>query len=432
VNSSRFNLKRYIRHTVAQNALALYGIQFADYVLPMITVPYLARVLLPAGWGLVVFAQGLSNWLVLIIEYGFGFSATREISRCRDEPARSAEIVAGVVGANWLLMLAALLVAGLASIFILIRVPEFRANQNYLWLALLLAVTQGIRPFWYFQGSEDMRFPASMNVAGRLAAAAGIFLWVKTADSGWKVLLLQVCTGAVVSAIIFVEMYRRIPFRWPTPKLARSALRMGWTMFLSRCTVSLYTAANTLILGFFADPAQVAFYGGAERINRAALGLLQPMSQALFPRMSHIAVRDRDRAAAAARLSLWIFGAFGVVAAALLALLAPWVIRILLGPRYQPVVSVFRVIVLVLPLIALSNVLGTQWMLPFGMDRSFQRIALGAGVLNVSLALLMAPRFGAIGMAWSVVTAETFVTVAMAFALSRSGQRFWAKEETKP
>jgi len=271
-----------------------------------------------------------------------------------------------------------------------------------------------------------------MNVAGRLAVTVGIFLWVKSADSGWKVLLLQFVAGAVVSAVIFVALYRRIPFRWPTWELTKSALGMGWTMFLSRSTVSLYTTANTFILGFFAVPAQVAFYGGAERINRAVLGLLQPISQALYPRMSHLAVSSRHRAAAAARLSLWVFGGLGFLSAAVFALLAPWVIRILLGPRYQPVVAVFRVLTLLLPLIALSNVLGTQWMLPLGMDRMFRSIALWAGVLNVSLALLMAPRFGPMGMAWSVVVAEAFVTAAMGFVLSRSGQSFWATGALSP
>ena len=420
------NLKEYVRHPVAQNALALYGIQFADYLVPMITIPYLARVLLPEGWGLVVFAQSFSNWLVLVLEYGFGFSATREISRCRDDPQRSSEVVAGVVGANVLLLAAVSLVAAIASAVVIFKVPAFRASPIYLWLAFLIAITQGIRPFWYFQGLESMQFPAILNVVGRLMVAAGIFLWVKTADSGWKVLLLQFGAGAVVSAVIFAVMYRRIPFRMPTLQLSFAALRMGWTMFLSRCTVSLYTAANTLILGFFAAPAQVAFYGGAERINRAVLGLLQPVSQALYPRMSHLAVRSRDRAAEAARFSLLLFGGFGVCSAAFFALLAPRVIHILLGAKYQPAVAVFRVLTLTLPLISVSNVLATQWMLPFGMDRMFRTIAVCAGILNTALALFLAPRYGPLGMAWTVVTAEAFVTVANGYALHRSGQSFWA------
>jgi len=418
-------MKRYLRHPVVHNALALYGIQFAEYVLPMITVPYLARVLLPAGWGLVVFAQGFSGWLALVLEYGFGFSATREIARSRDDPEHSANMVAGVVGANILLLIAATIVA--FTVYFL--VPKFHDNPIYLWLAFVIALTQGIRPLWYFQGLEQMTFPAWLNVAGRVCVTAGIFFWVKTADSGWKVLALQSIAGVIVSGVILAAMYRQIPFRWPSLDSSIGALKTGWTMFLSRSAISLYTLANIFILGLFASQSEVAYYGGAERINRAVLGLLQPISQALYPRMSNLAARNRERAAEAARLGLLFFGGFGILAGAGLAVLAPLVIRILLGSKYEPAVAVFRVMTLIVPLIALSNVLGVQWMLPFGMDKAFSRIILGAGVLNVALAVYLAPHFGSIGMAWSVVAAESFVTFGMWLVLRRSGHEFWTRKQ---
>src|SRR5665213_964913 len=93
-------IKRYLRHPVFQNALALYSVGFAEYILPMITIPYLARVLQPAAWGTVVYAQNFAGWMILVLQYGFGFSATRDIARRRDEPGHHAEVVSGVAGAN--------------------------------------------------------------------------------------------------------------------------------------------------------------------------------------------------------------------------------------------------------------------------------------------------------------------------------------------
>jgi len=415
-------MRRYLRHPVVRNALALYWIQFAEYVLPMITVPYLARILLPAGWGLVVFAQSFSGWLSLVLEYGFGFSATREIARNQENTERSAEVAASVIGASVMLLTAALA----ASVIVLVTVPTFRTYPVYLWLGLIIAATQGIRPLWYFQGLEKMQFPAVLNVLGRVVVTAGVFLWVHRSDDGWKVLTLQAASGAAISAVILFEMYKKIPWRRPTPRLAIAALKMGWTVFLSRSAVSLYTLANTFILGLFQSTESVAFYGGAERISRMLLGLLQPVSQALYPRMSHLAVKSRSRAEATARLGLIIFGCFGIVMGVACWLLAPFIVRVLLGKRYYAAIGIFRVMTLMLPLIAISNVLGTQWMLPFGMDRLFNRIILMAGGLNIAVALYAAPRFGPVGMAWSVVAAEAFVTVGMWIVLYRNGHRFWS------
>lgn len=409
-------MKRYLRHPVVQNALALYSVQFAEYILPMITVPYVARVLQPAGWGMVVYAQNFSLWMVLVLEYGFGFSATREIARRRDDPDHHAEVARGVMGANILLLLPSILIALVARF----TVPAFREHNGYLWLALAIAVTQGIRPFWFFQGIEKMKFPAWLNVCGRAGVAAGIFLFVKSSAHGWRVLALQAVMGGMVTAVIAWKMYRAISFRRPALEQSITAFKAGWTIFLSRSAVSLYTMANTFILGLFVSSVGVAYYGGAERIVLMVVGLMTPFTQALYPRMIHLAANDREKASDAIRKGLIFFGIVGVLAGGALIVAAPWVIRLFLGASYRPAIGVLRVASLVIPAAAVSNILGLQWMLPFGMDRAFNRIVVSAGILNVVLAVVLSPRFGPMGTAWSVVAAQGFVSTSMYIVLLRS------------
>jgi PST family polysaccharide transporter len=234
------------------------------------------------------------------------------------------------------------------------------------------------------------------------------------------VLALQALSGGLVTVLIVASMYRRVSFRLPTLERSLAALKAGWTIFLSRSAVSLYTMANTLILGFFAPPASVAFYGGAERVVLAVLGLMTPFTQALYPRMSHLAANDREKATDAIRIGLVFFGIVGLLTGGVLIAVAPWVIRILLGPSYHPAVGVMRVASLIVPFVAVSNILGMQWMLPFGMDKAFNRIVVTAGVVNVVLAFVLAPILGPLGTAWSVVAAQGFVTLAMTGLLFRS------------
>ncbi|HEY3824558.1 MAG TPA: oligosaccharide flippase family protein [Bryobacteraceae bacterium] len=409
-------MKRYLRHPVVQNALALYSVQFAEYVIPLITVPYLARILQPAAWGLVVYAQNFSSWLILVLEYGFGFSATREIARLRDDPDQHADVVRGVVGANVLLLIPAVVI-GLVARF---TVPAFRDHNWYLWLALAIAVTQGVRPFWYFQGIERMKFPAWLNVCGRAASAVGIFLLIKSPAHGWRVLALQAGVGAIVTAVIAAKMYQAVSFRLPEVKQSIVAFKAGWTIFLSRSAVYMYTMVNTFILGLFVSSAGVAYYGGAERVVLMVVGLMTPFTQAVYPRMIHLAANDREKAADAIRKGLIFFAIMGVVTAGVLIAAAPLVIRLLLGPSYRPAIAVLRVASLVIPSVAVSNILGLQWMLPFGMDRAFNRIVVSAGIINVVLAVILSRTFGPIGTASSVVVAQAFVTGSMYVMLLRS------------
>ena len=183
----------------------------------------------------------------------------------------------------------------------------------------------------------------------------------------------------------------------------------------------LYTLANTTILGFFVSSASVAYYCGAERVVLSVLGLMAPFTQALYPRMSHLAASNRERATSAIRMGFLVFGLSGLVTCGLLIATAPWVIRILLGPSYRPAIGVLRVASLIVPFVAVSNILGMQWMLPFGMDRIYNRIQIGAGILNFALALILAPRFGAIGTAWCAVAALGTVEHCQSFLFFRSG-----------
>jgi PST family polysaccharide transporter len=112
-------------------------------------------------------------------------------------------------------------------------------------------------------------------------------------------------------------------------------------------------------------------------------------------------------------------GVGGAVIGGVVFVLAPSLVRILLGSQYGPAVQVLRILALLPPLVALSNVLGIQWMLPLRLDRAFNTIIVASGIINLSLATALAPRYAAHGMAWAVVGAETFVTIAMCVVLRR-------------
>src|SRR5579884_4227085 len=83
--------------------MALYGAQAGRKIIPLLSLPLLTRALGPAGWGMVAFVMALGDLIVILIEFGFNRSATREIARHRDSPERCAEVMSGVIGAQTLL-----------------------------------------------------------------------------------------------------------------------------------------------------------------------------------------------------------------------------------------------------------------------------------------------------------------------------------------
>lgn len=416
-------LNSLLRRRLVSNALSLYGVQLAKYILPLITIPYLTRVLGPSGWGLVALAQAYGAYLSLPVTYGFQFSGTREVARFKDDRGKLSDIFASVMGAKCFLACPCVLVSfGVAH-----WVPVFRGRPLLLWMAVFAALVPSFTPIWYFVGLEELKLVAMLDVVARGLATAGIFIVVHHKNDAWKVLAAYGTGGLVVLIAGMYLAYRNLVPRVPHLPHVWETLRSGRSMFVSSAAIGLYTSGNAFLLGLFAAPSVVGYYAGGEKIVRAGIQMLQPPYQSLFPRMSNLVLKDRWRALRLARLSMLFYVGIGVAGALLAFFLAPWLVRIVLGPGYGPSIPVLRLLALLLPLIAVNIAVGGLWMVPNKMDWIVEVLTLGAGAINIGLAVLLAPRFAGMGVAAAVVLAELFAMIAFFAYLSRRGTGFWGR-----
>src|ERR1051326_3979220 len=190
-------------------------------------------------------------------------------------------------------------------------------------------------------------------------------------------------------------------------------------MFLFRSAAMMYTMGNAFILGLFAAPAVVGYFAAAEKISRAVFGLFNPVRESLYPRLSHLVRKSPQQARRLARWGVAVTGSGGLVLGIVLFASAPFVVRVLLGPGFQPAVNVLRVLALLPPLISITQSLGFQWLLPHGREATVNRIILGAGLINITMAIVLAPRYAHIGMAWAVLCSEVYVASSMLYAAVR-------------
>ena len=413
--------KEWRRHPVARNSAALYGVQFCRKLFPLFTVPYLTRVLNPSGWGTVAFVLSMAEILTLIIEFGFNYSATREISRERDCRENCRDIMGGVLGAQTLLMVIAI---GLAAVFSH-YIPLLRNQPKLVVTGLVYAAAQGCTPLWFFQGLERLRLAASLEIGAKFAALCGVFLLVRSPQDGWKVVALQAAAAGVSTLAGIGLAFRSFGFRFPNYELVRGALRRGWPLFVFRSAESLYGVANTFLLGLFAPAAVVGYFATAEKITKAMFGLLNPIRDSLYPRLIHLAASSEQAAAKLARRGVAVMVSGGFVLSAALFLMAPWFIKLLAGPSFTPAVPVLRLYSILPLVLSITYSVGLQWLLPMGRDRVVNRIILGGAVLNLLISCLLAPRFGAMGMATSVLVAELYVCANMVWVVWRS-TNLWA------
>jgi PST family polysaccharide transporter len=168
------NAHRFFRSSVVRNALSLYGIQAANYVLPWFTFPYMLRVIGVEKFGAIAFAQAFVSYFDVVTRYGFDFTATREISIHRDDARKLSQIFTATLIAKTILMTLSLVVFSATVLLI----PRFRQDARLFFITFTVVIANVIFPQWLFQGIEKMEHITYREVGGRLLGLAPIFLFV--------------------------------------------------------------------------------------------------------------------------------------------------------------------------------------------------------------------------------------------------------------
>jgi polysaccharide transporter, PST family len=402
-------IRSVLDRNIIETASALFGAQAVNYVLPLLLIPYLARVLGPETWGVVMFIQAIGVYLLMVIEYSFELSATRQVARNRNDPETLAAIVSSVLGARLVLVAVCVSIIALAQFLI----PMLAELGGLLWLGAFWFMATAMRPFWFFLGLERVRTVTIVEISLRVLAVAGVILLVNSPAEAWLIFALQGGASAIAMLITTAMMYRRVTPIAPSLSSTIEALRQGWRLFLFRASTSIYDMSNTLILGFLAGPVAVAYYGAADRFTKVLVNSLFPVTFAMFPRASTLIRSDAPSAARMARITITSMFTVTSVGSIVLFLLAPLLVRVVVGPGYEESATVLRILLLALVINSIIIPLGQQWLIPSGLDGFLTKVTVAGSIVHVPLAIVLSSQYQHIGAATALVITLTFNLVLL-------------------
>ncbi len=409
----------FSRRLLFTNISSLMALQGLNYIIPLVTLPYLVRVLGIGPFGLISVAQAFAAYFVILTDYGFNFSATRRIAQKHDDLAAVSEIFSAVITIK-----AAFMVFGLCIMVLILRlVPHFRPDAAVYAVNYGTVIGSVLLPTWLFQGLQDMRTIAILNGITKLASACLLFVFVHSSRD-YLVAAALPPLGVLVSGIagLWICLGRLdLHYKFPRYSQIQEQLADGFHLFVSSASITLYTNTNVLLVGLFAGNVQAGYFSTGEKLVRAAQGLLGPVSQGIFPHVNAMAHVSKERAVEFLRRSLFWIGMVSLLPSLTLLIFAHPIVLLVFGSKALGAVPVLRWIALLPFVIAISNVLGIQTMVTFGMEKQFSLILIAAGVVNVALCALLVLHFGASGAAASVFAVEIGVTLAMAASIWRVG-----------
>ena len=264
-----------------ENFISLGALQIVSYVMPLISLPYLSRVLGVEKFGLVFFAFAFMQYFIMLTDYGFGLSATREIAVNRHNKNNLSNIFSAVTFIKFILLIVSFVLLCAMVFFI----PKLQENWLVFMLSFLMVVGNAIYPVWFFQGMERMKYITFLNILSKTIFLVLIFIFVKQ-ESDYIIVPFLNSMGFLVAGII--GMYFAIKtlgakLYLPKWNSIKKQFKYSSEFFLSRVSVSAYTNTNTFCLGLIGSTVMVGYYVAAEKIYNAILGLQGPLTDALYP-----------------------------------------------------------------------------------------------------------------------------------------------------
>lgn len=365
------------------NFISLSALQAVTYILPLLTMPYLVRVLGVGRYGKVMFAQAFVMYFVVLVDYGFTLSATREVSIHRDDKEKLTQIYSSVM------IIKAVLIAVSFCILLLVvfSFDKFRCDWKLHFFTFGLVIGQALFPVWYFQGVERMKYITIINILSKVIFTILIFVVIRTPEDYFFVPVvnsLGMIVAALLSLWIIHKQFGQI-FAFQKIAIIVGHFKESTQFFLSRVSLSLYTASNVFVLGLILNTTMVGYYSIAETLYKGLQSLYSPIVTTLYPYVA----KQKNISLFKKIFTFTVIGNVAVIA--ILAISAKTLFALLFGVGYTlSSVYVFYILLIASLVVVPSIMMGYPFLAALGHPNEANRsIIIGSTAHLIGLCLLV-------------------------------------------
>lgn len=352
--------------TILVNFSYLSILQVFTILFPLLTYPYLLRVIGLELYGVILFAQAIITYVSLVINFGFNMSSAKEVAINKNDKGKLSRIVSTTYISKFILWV-------ICGIVYLIVITTFDFFQKYYWvyfLSYLLTFNELLLPTWFFQGIEKMKYITIVNISSRLVFVAAIFLFVKNQSDYLYVPLLN-GIGAIVAgllALYIVFKKEGIQFRLSSIYGIKEDYKRSFPLFISSVSTQVYVNVNKLVVGSCLGMAEVSIYDLGEKILHLMKLSIQMVAQATFPKIS----RERN----IRFLNKLMFMVAGVVTAGYIIMFvsSKWIVYLFTGSYIDEAVTVMRILGVSVILVSFNSFMGGNRLVPFGHSKTYMRV----------------------------------------------------------
>ncbi len=388
----------------------------SSFIFPLITFPYVSRVLTPVGTGKVSFATSLISYFLMFAQLGiptYGIRACAKVRDNREELTRTAHELLII---NLIMCVLSYIVLAIA----LLTVPRLQEDRTLYIVVSFTILLTSIGMEWLYKALEQYTYITIRSIIFKFVALIAMFMLIHKQSDYVIYGGISILASSASNIFNFINVRRYIDMRPMGNYNLRRHMKPVCIFFAMSCATTIYTHMDTVMLGFMSTDAEVGYYNAAVKIKKILVSIVTSLGTVLLPRASYYI--EQGKMQEFKKITYKALNFVFLVASPMMVyfiLYARQGILFLSGTAYENSILPMQVIMPTLLFIGLSNILGIQILVPLGRERTVLYSEIAGAVANILINAMLIPGFRSVGAAIGTVVAE-FVVLAVQFVALRS------------
>lgn len=379
--------------------------QLLIILIPLITTPYLSRILGSEGIGRYSYSYSIAYYFSMFIILGLNNYGNRTIASVRDDKKELSKSFKSIYLMQFFL--------GLFITIIYFLYCDLFMNNIYAFTLGIYVASSIFDINWMFFGLEEFKITVVRNTIVKLITLVAIFVFIKDKNDVSMYCLIMALGFFISNLLLWPFLPKYIQKSKVTLHDVCVHIRPNLILFIPVIAISLYKTLDKIMLGSMTNVAEVGYFESSEKIINIPLALISSLGTVMLPRMSNIVAKSRDKKRIEEIIENSIILAMVVTVPLTFGIMgvAKEFVPLFYGNGFEKCISLFQILLPSCLFVAFANVIRTQYLIPNKLDNVYIISVILGSLVNILINYILIPKMGAIGAAFGTLIAEIVVCI---------------------
>lgn len=382
-------------------------------IFPLITFPYVSRVLMPEGIGKVNFANSIVMYFYTIASLGIGSYGIREAAKIRNDRLALAKFTKEMLSINMVSTLVSYILLAASLVF----VKKFESYRILIIVNSSSIILNTIGFEWLYSALEEYGYITLRSIIFQIVSLALTFILVRNSDDVVNYALVSVISNVGSNVCNLIHARRYLDLKTKVKLEIKKHLKPIFLLFFSSIAITVFSILDTSMVGFIKDDVEVGYYTSASKIIRMIRDLFPAISTVMFARVSYyVGTKETQKIKEVTGQIFNLFYALSIPICMGFILLMKPILLLMCGSEFLPAVAVGQVLAPLVILSSISGYLSGAVLISFGREKIYMYVEVGAALLDIVLNFAFIPKYGALGA--GIATLITELVMFIVFHIS--------------